>query len=76
VSLVELDNELLQNEREDVIKETKEGRYGDGNNDSNNRIGNGLAPSRPRDVSKLGPGVLNVVYESIHVLKNTPSGAF
>ena len=71
-----LDNELLQNEGEDVIEETEEGCRSNRDDDCNRSISNSLASSRPRDVSELGSGVLDVVYESIHVLKNTLRGAF
>jgi hypothetical protein len=66
----------LQDEREDVVEQTEE--EGGKDRDQNNHEGKGhsLTTSRPRDVSELTLGILDVVDESIHCLgyKKTPSG--
>jgi hypothetical protein len=59
--MVELNDKLLNDEGEEIIKETEENGGGDRNQNNRTRNDERLTPGRPRNMSELGAGILEVI---------------
>ena len=63
-----LNDELLQDEREEVVKEAENQSGQDGDEDDYQGEADCLTAGRPRDVSELSLGIFEVIDESVHFL--------
>ncbi|OHB05077.1 MAG: hypothetical protein A3B16_00585 [Candidatus Zambryskibacteria bacterium RIFCSPLOWO2_01_FULL_45_43] len=61
----------MEEKREKIVEETKVGGREKRNNNSNRSKGNSLTAAWPRDVLELASGFSEVIYKSLHFLKNT-----
>jgi hypothetical protein len=61
--LVRLQNELLNNKREEIIEEAEDECGNDGNSNNQNGKGDRGVPGRPADVLELGARLDDVITE-------------